>query len=68
MWRGSEIPIRIAMAYIIQGQPVAWYVKYTNKIFGRVKHENQAEAKKYKNVFKSIINSRSGIHAPTIRP
>ncbi|PIE54240.1 MAG: arsenite transporter [Dethiosulfovibrio peptidovorans] len=32
--RGSEISIIIAMAYIIQVQSAAWYVKFTDKIFG----------------------------------
>jgi ACR3 family arsenite efflux pump ArsB len=32
--RGSEIAIIIAIAYIIQVQSAAWYVKFTNKIFG----------------------------------
>lgn len=31
---GSEIAIIIAMAYIIQVQSAAWYVKFTDKIFG----------------------------------
>ncbi len=32
--KGSEIAIIIAMAYIIQVQAAAWYVKFTPKIFG----------------------------------
>ena len=32
--QGSEIAIIIAMAYIIQVQSAAWYVKFTDKIFG----------------------------------
>jgi ACR3 family arsenite transporter len=32
--QGSEIAIIIAMAYIIQVQAAAWYVKFTDKIFG----------------------------------
>lgn len=32
--KGSEIAIIIAMAYIIQVQAAAWYVKFSNKIFG----------------------------------
>lgn len=33
--QGSEIALIIAMAYIIQVQAAAWYVKFTNKIFGQ---------------------------------
>lgn len=33
--RGSEIAIIIAMAYIIQVQSAAWYVKFTDRIFGK---------------------------------
>jgi len=33
--KGSEIAIIIAMAYIIQVQTAAWYVKFTDKIFGK---------------------------------
>jgi len=32
---GSEIAIIIALAYIIQVQSAAWYVKFTDKIFGK---------------------------------
>ncbi len=32
--KGSEIAIIIAMAYIIQVQAAAWYVKLSDKIFG----------------------------------
>lgn len=32
--QGSEIALIIALAYIIQVQSAAWYVKFTNKIFG----------------------------------
>lgn len=31
---GSEIALIIALAYIIQVQAAAWYVKYTDRIFG----------------------------------
>ena len=34
--QGSEIALIIAMAYIIQVQAAAWYVRFTNKIFGPV--------------------------------
>ncbi|MCK5684664.1 arsenic resistance protein [bacterium] len=37
--RGSEIAIIIAMAYIIQVQSAAWYVKFTEKIFGESKNQ-----------------------------
>jgi len=32
--KGSDIALIIALAYIIQVQSAAWYVKFTNKIFG----------------------------------
>jgi ACR3 family arsenite efflux pump ArsB len=34
--QGSEIALIIAVAYIIQVQAAAWYVKFTDKIFGKV--------------------------------
>jgi ACR3 family arsenite efflux pump ArsB len=34
--QGSEIALIIAMAYIIQVQAAAWYVRFTNRIFGPV--------------------------------
>ena len=33
--QGSEIALVIALAYIIQVQAAAWYVKFTNLIFGK---------------------------------
>ncbi len=33
--QGSEIALIIALAYIIQVQSAAWYVKFTDKIFGK---------------------------------
>ena len=36
--KGSEIAIIISIAYIIQVQAAAWYVKFTNKIFGPVEN------------------------------
>jgi len=33
--KGSEIALIIALAYIIQVQAGAWYIKFTNKIFGK---------------------------------
>ena len=44
--RGSEIAIIIAMAYIIQVQSAAWYVKFTNKIFGEPEDEQLAKSQK----------------------
>lgn len=32
---GSEIALIISMAYIIQVQAAAWYVKFTDRIFGK---------------------------------
>jgi len=32
--KGAEIAVIIALAYIVQVQSAAWYVKYTDKIFG----------------------------------
>ncbi|NEO26775.1 MAG: arsenic resistance protein [Kamptonema sp. SIO4C4] len=37
--QGAEIALIIAMAYIIQVQSAAWYVKFTDKIFGEAKEE-----------------------------
>jgi len=37
---GSEIALIIAMAYIIQVQAAAWYVRFTDKIFGPVPEED----------------------------
>jgi ACR3 family arsenite efflux pump ArsB len=39
--KGSEIAIIIAMAYIIQVQSAAWYVKFTDKIFGKYEGDEQ---------------------------
>jgi ACR3 family arsenite transporter len=33
--KGSEIAIIIALAYIVQVQAAAWYVKFTDRIFGK---------------------------------
>jgi ACR3 family arsenite transporter len=41
--QGSEIAIIIAMAYIIQVQAAAWYVKFTDKIFGPNLEEPQPQ-------------------------
>lgn len=37
---GSDIALIIALSYIIQVKSAAWYVKYTDKIFGRKDVEN----------------------------
>lgn len=42
--QGSEIALIIAMAYIIQVQAAAWYVRFTDRIFGPVP-ETQAALK-----------------------
>ena len=42
--QGSEIALIIAMAYIIQVQAAAWYVRFTHKIFGPAP-TSQAELK-----------------------
>jgi arsenite transporter len=34
--QGSEIAMIIALAYVIQVQAAAWYVKFTDKIFGEI--------------------------------
>jgi ACR3 family arsenite transporter len=41
--QGSEIAIIIAMAYIIQVQAAAWYVKFTDKIFGPSLEDTQPQ-------------------------
>jgi predicted Na+-dependent transporter len=33
--KGSEIAIILALAYIVQVQSAAWYVKFTDSIFGK---------------------------------
>lgn len=38
--QGAQIAIIIALAYIIQVQAAAWYVKYTDKIFGKEQPSN----------------------------
>lgn len=35
--QGSEIALIISLAYIIQVQAAAWYVKFTDSIFGETK-------------------------------
>jgi len=42
--QGSEIALIIAMAYIIQVQAAAWYVKLTDKIFGPVEETVQLKS------------------------
>jgi len=48
--QGSEIALIIAMAYIIQVQSAAWYVKFSDKIFGKAP-EDVAEDIMEKGVF-----------------
>lgn len=43
--QGSEIALIIALAYIIQVQSAAWYVKFANKIFGEPTLVTKKEAK-----------------------
>jgi ACR3 family arsenite efflux pump ArsB len=38
--QGSDIALIIALAYIIQVQAAAWYVKFTDKIFGPPENDN----------------------------
>ena len=38
--QGSDIALIIALAYIIQVQAAAWYVKFTDRIFGSPENEN----------------------------
>jgi len=41
--QGSDIALIIALAYIIQVQSAAWYVKFTPKIFGKAPEETAGE-------------------------
>lgn len=41
--KGAEIALIIAMGYIIQVQSAAWYVKFTDKIFGEALPEVQLD-------------------------
>lgn len=38
---GPEIALIICAAYIIQVQSAAWYVKFTDKIFGKIKEDSE---------------------------
>ncbi len=38
---GSEIALIICVAYIIQVQSAAWYVKFTDRIFGKISEESE---------------------------
>jgi predicted Na+-dependent transporter len=38
--QGSDIALIIALTYIIQVQVAAWYVKFTDKIFGPPENDN----------------------------
>ena len=42
---GSEIALIIALAYIIQVQSAAWYVKFTDNIFGPAQEQEAADIK-----------------------
>jgi ACR3 family arsenite efflux pump ArsB len=42
--QGAEIALIIAMGYIIQVQSAAWYVKFTDKIFGAALPEAEANS------------------------
>lgn len=46
--QGSEIAIIIAMAYIIQVQSAAWYVKFTDKLFGKPEKKENVTPKNNK--------------------
>ncbi|MBG0791609.1 MAG: arsenic resistance protein [Desulfovibrionaceae bacterium] len=46
--RGSDAALVIAMAYIVQVQSAAWYVRFTPKIFGVCKEELEAAGELYK--------------------
>lgn len=48
--KGSEIALIIAMAYIIQVQAAAWYVRFTDRIFGKAE-EQAAEEVMHEGVF-----------------
>jgi ACR3 family arsenite efflux pump ArsB len=48
--KGSEIALIIAMAYIIQVQAAAWYVRFTDRIFGKAE-EQVAEQVMHEGVF-----------------
>ncbi|MBE7384780.1 MAG: arsenic resistance protein [Leptolyngbya sp. SIO1E4] len=41
--QGSEIALIIAMAYIIQVQAAAWYVRFTDRIFGSIPESQQPQ-------------------------
>jgi predicted Na+-dependent transporter len=43
--RGADAALVVAMAYIIQVQSAAWYVKYTDRIFGRLPDESLSAPK-----------------------
>lgn len=42
--KGSEIALIIAMGYIIQVQSAAWYVKFTDRLFGKPAPEEEVVA------------------------
>ncbi len=43
--RGSDVALIIALAYIVQVQAAAWYVKLTDKVFGKQKNGAQLNQK-----------------------
>ncbi|MCK5268190.1 MAG: bile acid:sodium symporter [Spirochaetes bacterium] len=57
--QGSDIALIIALAYIIQVQSAAWYVKFTDRIFGKAP-ENTAKDVMEEGVF--AIHKESTIH------
>ncbi len=42
---GADAALVIALAYIIQVQSAAWYVKYTDRLFGPIKKEVSSQSK-----------------------
>ncbi len=45
--QGSDIALIIALAYIIQVQSAAWYVKFTDAIFGKLSENTVADLMEY---------------------
>ncbi|MGD9331089.1 MAG: bile acid:sodium symporter [Desulfobacterales bacterium] len=43
--RGADAALVVALAYIIQVQSAAWYVKYTDRIFGTLPHKSLSAPK-----------------------
>ncbi len=59
---GTSAALVVAIAYIIQVQSAAWYVKFTDKIFGPVEKE-QEEKKKVESVAAPATDQDSRISA-----